>query len=195
MGTSILKEFLSNQFIPAELQRLKSFDIIGDIAIIKVPSNLVIRKKLIAEAVMSLNKRVKTVLEQTTPTSGEFRLRQMNHVCGEKKTETVHKEYDCFFKTDLAEVYFSPRLSFERMRITKIVQPEEIVINMFAGVGCFSILLAKHSKVKKIYSIDINPRAVQLMRENVILNKVEEKIEVIFDDSKRSYQKRITVYS
>ena len=190
MGKSILRERLSDKLAPEELYELNaSFDIVGDIAIIKVPSSLQGRRGLIAETVMAVNKNVKTVLEQVTPVSGEFRLRKLEWVCGERKTETIHREFNCVFKVDLSEVYFSPRLSYERMRITKIAQPDEVIINMFAGVGCFSIVLAKHSKVERIYSIDINPSAVGLMRENVFLNNVEKKVEVILGDSREVIEK------
>jgi len=181
-----LKSILKGKMQPQELNSLiKSYDIIGDIAIIRFPESLKAQSQIIAEAIMQTHKHVKTVLQQTSAVSGKFRLRQLEWITGEKKTQTMYKEFDCVFKVDLEKCYFSPRLSFERMRIAKLAQPKEVVVNMFAGVGTFSILMTKHSHVEKVYSIDINSDAVQLMRENIRLNRVESQIVPILGDAKR----------
>jgi len=180
-----LKTFLCGTLTSEELQFLyKSYDIVGDIAVIRVPNPLKQHTKAIAMAVMQINKSVKTVLHQVTPVSGDLRLRKLEWITGERKTETLHKEYGCLFKIDLAKCYFSPKLSFERMRTAKLVQAREVVINMFAGVGCYSIIIAKHSKAEKIYSLDINPVAVRYMEENAKLNKVEDRVVLLEGDAK-----------
>jgi len=187
-----LRDILSNKLKPRELGLIfKSYDIIGDIAIIKVPEPLRKRKEIIAEAVLQTHKRVKTVLQQTSPISNEFRLRKLEWVVGKKKTETVYREYGCVFKVDIEKCYFSPRLSYERMRIAQRVQPGEVVVNMFAGVGCYSILIAKHAKATKIYSIDLNPDAVRYMLDNVLLNKVQNQVVVIQGDAKNVIQQTL----
>jgi len=140
---------------------------------------------------MKTHKRVKTVLLQTSPVFGEFRLRDLQWIAGENETETVHREFGCLFKVDLKQVYFSPRLSHERVRIAKMAQPNEVVVNLFAGVGCFSIIMARFSKIDKVYSIDINPTAVRYMRENVELNKVEERVIPVVGDAKEVAEKRL----
>jgi tRNA (guanine37-N1)-methyltransferase len=180
-----LKDRLSDILSPHELKLLyRSFDIVGDIAVLKIPGELEDKGEAIANALMQINKCVRTVICQVTPVSGEYRLRKLRWLGGEKKTETVHREHGCLFKVDLAKCYFSPRLSYERMRVAGQVKPGEVVVNMFAGVGCFSILIAKRSKAKKVYSIDINPDAVQYMRINVDLNRVADIVEPIEGDSK-----------
>lgn len=188
---SFLKRYLADKLTPEELEKVsKSFDVVGDIAILRVPPDLENRKELIAEAVMATNKNVKTVLHQLSPIAGVFRLRTLEHVTGEWKTETQYREYGCVFKVDLEKVYFSPRLSFERMRIGKLVGRGETVVNMFAGVGCFSIIIAKHSQVGKVYSIDLNPTAVHLMRENIALNRMKRKVEAICGDAREIVAER-----
>jgi len=187
-----LRTFLAGKLEPWELKLLyKSYDVVGDIAVIRVPDSLQHRREVIAEAIMQTHKRVKTVLCQTGPVSDDFRLRKLLWVAGEKKTETIHREHGCVFKVDLEACYFSPRLSYERMRIARLVQPDEVVINMFAGVGCYSIIIAKHSEAQKIYSIDINPVAVQYMKENVRLNKVEERVVTVQGDAKRVIEEKL----
>lgn len=187
-----LKAKLSEVLSEQELKMLySSFDIIGDIAILKLPRALEDKGAIIAEAVMQINKHVRTVLCQTSPVSGEYRLRELRWLGGERKTETIHKEHGCLFKVDLAKCYFSPRLLYERMRIARQVKPGEVIVNMFAGVGCFSIIIAKHSGAKKIYSIDINPNAVRYMQINISLNKVDDIVEAIEGDSKEVILSRL----
>jgi len=180
-----LKARLSGVLSQHEIEVLyNSFDIVGDIAILRIPKALESRGEMIADAVMQVNKHVKTVLCQVSPVSGEYRLRELRWLRGEKRTETVHKEHGCLFKVDLAKCYFSPRLLYERMRIAKQVKPGEVIVNMFSGVGCFSIIIAKHSKAGKVYSIDINPDAVKYMQMNIALNKVEDIVEAIEGNSR-----------
>jgi tRNA (guanine37-N1)-methyltransferase len=191
MGGS-LKLFLANKLKPNELKLLyKSYDIIGDIAVIRVPEALQQQSEIIAEAVMQTHKRVRSVWCQVGPVSGDLRLRELEWVAGERRTETVHREHGCVFKVDLRKCYFSPRLSYERMRIARQVQPGEVIVNMFAGVGCYSIIIAKHSEASKIFSIDINPVAVQYMQENVELNKVKERVFPLEGDAKRIVEERL----
>jgi tRNA (guanine37-N1)-methyltransferase len=179
-----LKTYLADKLDLEELEKVnKSFDVVGDIAIIKVPPFLNSKKKIIAEAIVAANKSVKTVLNQTGSVTGDFRLRKLEHIWGEPGTETVYREYGCMFKVDLATTYFSPRLSYERIRIGKLGRSGEVVVNMFAGVGSFSIILAKYSPIKVVYSIDINPHATRLMRENVLLNRLEGKVICIRGDA------------
>lgn len=177
---------------PHELNLVyKSYDIVGEIAIIRVHDTIKHNDKLIAEAIIRAQKRVKTVLRQTSPVSGELRLRHLELVEGERKTETIHRENGCSFKVDVEKCYFSSRLSYERMRIAKQIQSGETVVNMFAGVGCYSIIIAKHSRAEKIFSIDVNPSATQYAKENIRINKVEQRVEHIQGDAKRVIQEKL----
>jgi tRNA (guanine37-N1)-methyltransferase len=112
-------------------------------------------------------------------------------VAGENRTRTVHKESGCFFAVDVEKCYFSPKLSSERLRIAKLIHPGVTVVNMFAGVGCFSILIAKHQPTAKVYSIDINPTAVQFMQENIRLNRVFSKVVPLQGDAKEIIQNQL----
>jgi tRNA (guanine37-N1)-methyltransferase len=131
---------------------------------------------------------VKTVLCQVGAVSGTFRLRELKWIAGEAKTKTIHREHGCLLTVDLSKAYFSPRLSYERMRIANQVQPGEVIVNMFAGVGCFSIIIAKHSHASKIFSIDINPHAVKLMKENIHLNHLTSQVVPIEGDARETIE-------
>jgi len=170
----------------------RSFDIVGDIAVIRVPEAFESRGQIVAEAIMQMHKNVKTVLLQTGAVSGDLRLRQLRWVLGERKSKTVHKEFGCLFEVDLECCYFSPRLSFERRRVASLVRPSEIVVNMFAGVGCFSIVMAKHGDVGKVFSIDVNPSAFEFMLKNVRLNSVQSKVFPILGDAKSIVKEQLS---
>jgi tRNA (guanine37-N1)-methyltransferase len=140
---------------------------------------------------MRRHKNVKTVLLQVSPVSGDLRLRRLMHVAGQNKTRTIHSEFGCLFSFDVAKCYFSPRLSHERMRIARRIEPDETVVNMFAGVGCFSIMIAKHANPMKVFSIDISPAAIQFMQENIRLNRVYGKVIPLLGDSKELVHNRL----
>jgi len=187
-----LKSLLAGKLEPCEHKLLyKSYDIVGDIAVIRVPESLKQRGEIIAEAIMQTHKRVKAVWRQVSPVSDDFRLRELEWIAGGKKTDTVHKEHGCLFKVNLEKCYFSPRLSYERVRIAQYVQPGEVIVNMFAGVGCYSIIIARRSKAEKIYSIDINPIAVYCMQENIGLNKVEGQVVPVEGDAKKVVEEKL----
>ncbi|MEM0095376.1 MAG: class I SAM-dependent methyltransferase family protein [Candidatus Bathyarchaeia archaeon] len=180
-----LKALLATALSPNELVNVyNSYDIIGDIAVIRLTETSRRHGQTIAEMIMKVHKNVKTVLAQVGPVHGDFRLRRLEYLAGEKRTKTVHRESECIFAVDLENCYFSPRLSYERMRVAKLVRDGETIVNMFAGVGCFSIVIAKHSNAAKIYSIDINPAAVQFMTENIKLNRVYGKVIPMEGDAK-----------
>jgi len=184
----ILSEFLPQE----ELTYIyNSYDIVGDIAIIRLTEISKKHDQIIAEAIMNVHKNVKTVLAQTSPIRGDFRLRKLEYVAGENKTTTVHKESGCLFSVDVEKCYFSPRLFYERMRVAKQVVKGEVIVNMFAGVGCFSIIMARHSQVEKIYSIDVNPVAIKHIQENIRLNRVYGKVIPIEGDAKEVIDKRL----
>jgi tRNA (guanine37-N1)-methyltransferase len=167
----MLKEALGEVLNEQERALLSSsFDVIGDIAIIKIPNELHAREKLISDNILARMKNVRTVLKQSSDVQGEFRIRELSFIGGKENYETIYKEAGCLFKVNVKEVYFSPRLSTERERIASQVKDGEYILNMFAGIGTFSIIIAKKKRVQ-IESVDINPIAIELARESLKLNK------------------------
>lgn len=187
-----LQEALENELSEEELQQVgTSFDIVGDIAVIKLNDSLLEKKEKIGKALMEVHGHLKTVLMQTSPVKGEYRTRDLEVIAGKEKAETTHKEHGCSFRVDLSKVYFSPRLAHERFRIAKQVKSGEIVTNMFAGVGCYSILMAKHADPEKVYSIDKNSDAVEYMRENTRINKVSDVVVPIEGDARNVIEEHL----
>jgi tRNA (guanine37-N1)-methyltransferase len=187
-----LRKTLSSVLSPEDLAKVyNSYDVVGNIAIIRLSRASRQNAQTIAKTIMSIRKNVKTVLAQASPVAGDFRLRRLAHVGGENRTSTIHREYGCLFSVDVEKCYFSPRLCHERSRISKLVKPNETVVNMFAGVGCFSIIIAKHVSTVKVFSIDVNPAAFQFMRENIRLNRVDWQVIPLLGDSKTIIERRL----
>ena len=159
-----------------------SFDIIGDILIIKLKNNIIKYKKKIAQALLKNHKNVKTVC-LIHPVTGELRTRKIEIIGGEKHTETIHREYGLKFLVDIKKAYFSTRLANERKRIADQVKDNEIVVDMFTGVAPFPIMTAKYAKPKIIYAFDKNKYAIKYAKENIKINNVLDKVELVCTDA------------
>ncbi len=180
-----LLEALKDKLPPHLLENLpKSMDIIGSVAIIEVPRELEESKRLVGEAVLKINRNVEVVLGKAGPVAGQIRVRDYEIVAGYGDTETTYREFGCIYRLDPTKVYFSPRLSLERMRIAQNVRSNEMVLDMFAGIGPFSILIAKTTRNVSINAVDINPEAVKYLRHNIVLNKVEKRVTPFLGDVK-----------
>jgi len=180
-----LVDLLSVSLPPNALASLPhAIDFIGDIAVVEVPPELEVYKEVIGEAVLKTHTRVKTVLSKWGAVSGVFRLRTFELIGGEARTQTVHREYGCIFHVDLEKAYFSPRLSYEHARVASLVNEGETIIDMFAGVGPFSVLIAKKHEDVNVYAIDMNPDAYGLLKKNVIVNRVIDRVTPMLGDAR-----------
>jgi tRNA (guanine37-N1)-methyltransferase len=135
---------------------------------------------------------VRTVLAKSSAVSGVYRLRTFDIIAGKAKTETVHKEFGCVFHVDLAKAYFSPRLSYEHSRVASLVRRGETVVDMFAGVGAFSILIAKKQRDVQVYAIDVNPDACEFLKKNVAVNRAGSAVTPILGDAKEIVNSKLT---
>lgn len=167
----IPKEFWD--FIP------RRYKIIGDVILIKIPDELEPYKRVIGETLLKIHKRCKAVWRDLGK-EGMLRKPKVELIAGEG-SETVHKENSCIFKLDVTKVMFSVGNQGERMRIVKLVGDGEVVVDMFAGIGYFTIPIAVHTKAKKIYAIEINPDSYYYLLENIKLNGVNNVIPILGD--------------
>jgi tRNA (guanine37-N1)-methyltransferase len=181
----LLKKILSESLTPDEISLVYSaFDVIGSIVIVKIPDALNLKKQTIGNIILQNVKPAKSVFAQTSAVQGDYRIRSLEFIAGEYNTITEYREHGCRFRVDVQNTYFSPRLSTERLRIANLISENEIIANMFAGVGTFSIIIAKMNKTCKVYSIDSNPFAHEISVINTKLNRVEDKVIPIYGDAK-----------
>ncbi len=155
---------------------LSSFDIIGDIAIVEIPDALKEKEKEIGAAIMKIHPNVKTVLKKEGPMAGEFRVRKFGFVAGKRTTKTIYKENNVKMHMDVARVYFSPRLSYERARIARKVKKNEKVLALFAGIGPFPLVIKKQKPETEIVAVEINPEAIKYMKKNMKLNNLDFEV-------------------
>ena len=184
MRERVLKELLPKYRLEAAVST--SFDLIGDILILRKRPCYELdlnQLKRLGEELLTRFRYVKTIFIDVAGVKGEHRTRELVFVAGEPKTRTIYKEHGLSFHVDVVEAYISPRLSYEHERVARLVREGEVVVNMFAGVGSFSIFIAKLSKPSVVYSIDINPVAYELMVENIRLNNVEGIVKPILGDA------------
>jgi tRNA (guanine37-N1)-methyltransferase len=169
---------------PDVADSLHTFDSIGDIAIFDDQEELHPYEREIGEAFLATQKHFKTVLAKTGALEGDFRTRPYRLLAGEDTTETLHKEHGLYFYLDLSKVFFSPRLATERRRVASLVGDGEVVVDMFCGVGPFSLCICKYAAPRKVYAIDLNPDAIRYLEKNIAKNGAEGCIEPICGDAR-----------
>ena len=169
----------------------RSADFIGDISIVEISKELGAYKNRIGEAILKTNKHIRTVLAKASAVNGVYRTRKFEVIAGEPKTVTAHKENGCIFHVDVSKAYFSPRLSTEHARIAKLVSKGEIVIDMFAGVGPFSVQIAKRYDNVRVYAVDVNPDAIEFLNKNIAANKVLANVTPVLGDVRVVVHKRL----
>ncbi len=166
------------QFLPTKWEK------IGDILIIKISEELKEHKKTIAK-VYSDVLNCRSVINDKGGITGELRKPDVELIYGSKDTETVHIENKVRFKIDPMKLMFSKGNMDERLFMSRINVENETVVDMFAGIGYFSLPIAVHSKPKKIFACEKNPDAYFYLSKNVLLNKVIEIVEPIKGDNRK----------
>ncbi|MFC1753768.1 class I SAM-dependent methyltransferase family protein [Thermoproteota archaeon] len=168
-----LREYLKNKLTAKQLSVLKtSFDLVGSIAIIDIPTELEKKEKLIAESLMKLQKNVKTVAKKAGIHKGKFRTQKLKIIAGKRTKDTEEKENNVRLRLNVEKVYFSTRLSTERKRVTELVKKGERVLVMFSGCAPYVCVIAKNSPAKEVYGVEINPVGHEYGLENIRINKI-----------------------
>ena len=182
-----LKYYLKNKLTKKEMKLVpSSFDVVGDILIFSdFPKELIKKEKIIGNSILENYHHIKIVLKKTKKYSGRFRTPKLKVIAGEKIKETICKENNVFIKLDVEKVYFSPRMSSERKRITYLIKPNESILVMFSGSAPYPLVIAKNTKCKEVYGIEINPIAHKYALENIKKNKLENKIKLFFGNVKK----------
>ena len=151
----------------------KSFDIVGDLLIFsEFPGELKKKEKEVGDYLLKKIKNIKVVAKKSKFYSGRYRTPKLKILAGEKRKETVHKESGVLIKVNPEKAYFSPRSSNERLRVAKQVKKDESVLVMFSGVMPFGLVIAKNTKAKEVYGVEINRHAHKYAEKNIKLNKL-----------------------
>ncbi len=165
---------LAGVLSPEELAIIPTgYQIIGDIMLLNLKPPLLKHQGLLANAILEILPPIKAVYLHAGGISGQFREpSQVRYIAGEKRSVTRHVENGVIFEFDIEKIMFAKGNINERQYLPKLVQPVEIIVDMFAGIGYFSVPIAVHARPSCIYSIEINPISYGFLQKNIALNKV-----------------------
>jgi tRNA (guanine37-N1)-methyltransferase len=167
-----LKEALQGQLSSAELQLLvQSYDVVGDIAIIIIPEELLEKKQLIAAAILGLQKNIRVVARRAGIYEGEYRTLPLEIIGGEERRETLHKENGVRLLVNPEAVYFSVRSGNERKRVASLVRDNEQVLVLFSGIGPYPLVMGKTNPQCRVIGVEKNPVAHAYALKNLGYNK------------------------
>jgi tRNA (guanine37-N1)-methyltransferase len=168
--------------IPEDLHHLipDRFEVIGDIAILSIPNELLPYQTTIAKSLINQRRNITTVLGRVSKRSGTCRIAGYQPIIG-TKTRTLCKESGFRYRVDLSHAFFTSRLAGERQRISEIIRPGELILVPFAGVGPFVIPVA--ARGARVIAIEMNPDACLLLRENIRQNHLEDRVDIIRGDA------------
>jgi tRNA wybutosine-synthesizing protein 2 len=163
---------IDKEFLPS------GYHVVGHVALLHLKKEVIKYAKPIGDLTIAFDKKIRSVAIRIGPTSGKIRHPQYNLIAGEKKTETIHIENNVYFKLDPLRVTFSGGNKKERIQLFKRVRSGEHILDMFACVGQFALHVAKNADVT-VTASEINPVAFDYLEENIVLNKLQKKVEAL----------------
>lgn len=177
-----LRDRLKENLNEKELNLLpRSYQIVGKILLLKLKYGILKHKKIIGAAILEILPYIQTVCLQKQISNIE-RKPDVEVIAGKESFLTLHRENGCLFEIDVSKSMFSKGNKAEKMRMARLIGPDETIVDMFAGIGYWAIPVAKLTGARKVFAIDINPEAVKSLEKNVFLNKVREKVDILKGD-------------
>jgi len=170
--------------VPEELKLLlpEKWEQLGDVVTLRLPKELDAYERDIGGAYARALK-AKTVLRDVGGISGDYRTPVVKVLSG-SDTVAVHRENGILYKLDASKVMFSSGNVDERIRMATVACDGETVVDMFAGIGYFTLPLAVYQRPKRVISCEVNEVSYGYLVENIALNKVEGKVEPILGDNR-----------
>jgi len=163
----------------------RGYQELNHIAILNLKPELREYASQIAKSMHEILPSLKAIWHKTGKIEGKYRQPQgLAHLWGDSVSEIILTENHVKYKFDFTKIMFAKGNVTERRILPTRIKEGEVIIDMFAGIGYFSLGMAKTKKPIKIYSIEWNPEAFSYLCENIKLNKVDSIISPIFGDCK-----------
>lgn len=190
-----LKKRMEESFTPSELAHLISaYDVVGDIAVIIIPQELEPKEQLIADAILTSNRKIRVVAKRAGQYRGEFRTIPLTILAGENRKETEVKESGIRLLVNPETVYYSVRSGTERRRLAALVQPDESVLVLFSGIAPYPLVISRYSRAKYIVGVEKNPQAHAYGIENLSRNRKIKNVNLHLGDVKEVLPRLATFF-
>ncbi|KAF9486577.1 guanine-N(1)--methyltransferase [Pholiota conissans] len=178
-------------FLPEELREgaPTGFAMTGHIAHVNLNDEYLPYKHIIGQLILDKNKRVKTVVNKLDSIDTKFRFFKMELIAGVPEYVVEHHEADCKFTFDFTEVYWNSRLHTEHERLVELFKPDDVIADVFAGVGPFAVPAAK--KGCAVLGNDLNPNSAKYLAKNVEDNRVTDLVRVSCEDGRDFVRKSV----
>lgn len=184
VSTMRYREYLKTKLemnLPADAPLPSGYHLVGHVALLQLDKSVLEFASDIGQTTLEFDQRVRSVAIRTGPTLEIVRFPQYAVIAGTKKTETIHVENGIKFKLDPLRITFSGGNKNERILMSTATRPHETVVDMFACVGQFILNMCKRRDVNGI-AIEVNPKAFDYLEENIIINKMQNRVNAILAD-------------
>ncbi len=169
------------------------WEFVGDIIILKLDPACMPYRELIGKTYAEVL-GAKTVCADMHGVSGEFRRPSMEVLYG-TDTESVRLENGICYRFDVIKVMYASGNTNERMRMKNLDCAGETVVDMFAGIGYFTLPLARFSGARRVFACEKNPESYGFLVGNIKDNGVSDVVIPILADNRallgRSFADRI----
>ncbi|EKM84070.1 hypothetical protein AGABI1DRAFT_32708 [Agaricus bisporus var. burnettii JB137-S8] len=162
------------------------FAMTGHIAHVNLLEEYLPYKYLIGQLILDKNKKVRTVVNKLDSIHAQFRVFEMELIAGDPDYIVEHHESDCRFTFDFSQVYWNSRLHTEHERLVRMFEPDDVVADVFAGVGPFAIPSAR--KGCAVLANDLNPASHKYLEKNVADNGVSDRVRTFCEDGREFIQ-------